>query len=97
MSRRIRSGDPRLRAQSTGLQIEAAHKAHARFASPPPGIHQWIVMASWAVKNPRATQYQLDVENLLTIEGPGCFVCEEPFNEQMAALPCPGEPPMSPR
>ncbi len=34
----------------------------------------------------------LDLENLLTIDGPGCFICEEIFSPQLAALPCPGNP-----
>lgn len=90
--KRSRSGNPALRAQSTGLKIEAKHKYHAPMAPPPAGVHQWVVVAAWVVKNPGGEQYNLDTENLLSIEGPGCLICEEPYTQELAAMRCPGEP-----
>jgi hypothetical protein len=34
----------------------------------------------------------LDQENLLTIVGPGCFYCEQPWSPRLARRRCPGEP-----
>ena len=34
----------------------------------------------------------LDVENLLTVEGPGCYVCEEQYSPELAVRPCTGDP-----
>lgn len=60
-----------------------------------PGEHLWIVAGCWKV-NPatfRADQdIHLDVENLLEISGPGCFVCEQNWSWVIASKPCPGEP-----
>lgn len=55
-----------------------------------PGEHLWIVMSMFRVTPGVAARFDLDRENLLTIEGPGCYWCEEPWTEAMAARPCRG-------
>jgi hypothetical protein len=40
-----------------------------------------------------AETINLDLENLIGVGGPGCWVCEEPWSEAIADQPCPGDPP----
>lgn len=60
------------------------------------GEHLWIMTAAWRVDPVAATdpdgQNFLDTENLLTLEGPGCYVCEQPYQPGMERTTCPGEP-----
>lgn len=51
------------------------------------GKHLWVVLTMFAVR-PGAGRFDLDRENLLTIEGPGCYWCEQPWSETVAAQPC---------
>lgn len=60
----------------------------------PPGVHLWVATAAWRV-NPAEFlkgEAHLDLENMLTIGGPGCFICEREYGTEMALQPCPGEP-----
>lgn len=86
------SRNPMRTATSTGLQIEARHRHRAHIPDPIPGQHMWTVIGMWRVTDPAGDQLNLDVENLMTLEGPGCFTCEQPFSPEFAAAPCPGEP-----
>jgi hypothetical protein len=88
------------RVVGTGVNVEAPRsKIHAEdpFAAPP-GRHLWTVLAVWRLSDESAArsaiggQVQLDTENLLTLEGPGCIVCERPYAEA-SGRPCPGDPP----
>jgi hypothetical protein len=74
------------------LQVEAKHRHHAELPNPVPGEHMWTIVGMWRLANPAAERFVLDLENLLTIEGPGCFVCEQPYTAGLAAARCPGEP-----
>lgn len=56
-----------------------------------PGAHLWVVLSMFQIE-PTAGRFFLDRENLLTIEGPGCFWCELPWTEKVAANPCTGAP-----
>lgn len=59
-----------------------------------PNQHLWILLGVFRV-NPAVIgsgEVHLDSENLLTIEGPGCFLCEQTYTPATAALPCPGDP-----
>jgi hypothetical protein len=76
----------------TGIQFEAAHRHHARIAPTPSGQHLWAVFAVFRIADPGADQHHLDAENLLTIEGPACFACEQVHTPQRAASPCTGDP-----
>jgi len=73
-----------------GIKAEARHKFHADFPAPTPGEHLWIMMAMFRV-TPTSKAFHLDLENLLTIEGPGCFLCERTF-AAAGDEPCPGVP-----
>lgn len=93
-ARKQNRGNPaKLQTVSTGITVEASRFHHNPNMPPPkPGEHQWMVLAMWRVDRPDGERFDLDTENLMTIEGPGCFVCEQPYSPEMAAEPCPGEP-----
>lgn len=57
-----------------------------------PGEHCWIVTGMWRVTPRTKGEYQLDTENLITLDGPGCFHCEELWSPELAARPCAGDP-----
>jgi hypothetical protein len=66
-------------------------------AADKPGQHLWCVTAVWRVPDPRAYNSAdgttlLDMENMLAFGGLGCYKCEEPYNDELAAEPCTGEP-----
>ena len=90
-------GNPARAVSSTGLKIEARHKYGAAIPTPKPGQHLWIVTGCWQVVDPTADRFELDVETLLTVDGPGCWVCEEIWTPELAAKPCQGEPPIAGR
>lgn len=74
----------------TGIVQDVTDKAHSRVPDHD-GRHMWIVGAVFRVANPARAQHDLDRENLLTIEGPGCWHCEQPWRPNIGAK-CPGEP-----
>jgi len=76
---------------STGIQIEASHRHHGK-VDWQPGQHLWTVVGMWQIRDPASGQLMLDVENLLTVEGPGCYVCEEQYSPELAVRPCTGDP-----
>lgn len=86
------SGNPARRVTPLGQRMEVRHKYHADFPMPGPGEHLWVVTGAWRVADPSSSGLILDHENLLSVEGPGCFVCEQVWSEQVAARPCPGDP-----
>jgi hypothetical protein len=60
-----------------------------------PGEHLWVVLAAWRVADPRAVRngqgpILLDAETLVSLNGCGCFKCEEPFSNRLARRPCRG-------
>jgi hypothetical protein len=60
-----------------------------------PGEHLWTAVAIYRI-DPAAwvafgARTHLDTENLLTIAGPGCFKCEQPYSPELAARRCPGD------
>lgn len=76
---------------STGITIEASHRHHSNIDWQP-GQHLWMALGMWQIKDPSSGKLMLDVENLMTIEGPGCYICEEPYTPELAAKACPGDP-----
>jgi hypothetical protein len=55
--------------------------------------HLWVYTGLWEVRDPRQRQrVDLDTENLLSVDGPGCFICERMWSARLAARPCEGEP-----
>lgn len=85
-----RSGNPASRRWSAGVKIEAIHRAHAEVRDPGRGQHLWTTLAMWEVDPTQTEAVYLDTENLLTIEGPGCYKCEEVYSPELAAKPCRG-------
>lgn len=56
------------------------------------GEHCWVVAGVWSVQPRAGGEYLLDTENLISLDGPGCFHCEEYWSPEIAAKPCPGTP-----
>jgi len=86
-----KSGNPARRVQSTGIRVESARKWQAPLPDVQPGRHFWIVTGLWTV-NPTSPNLILDYENLVTVDGPGCFICEQLYSPEVAATTCPGDP-----
>jgi hypothetical protein len=76
--------------RGTGIQVEAIHKYNNELQDPGLGKHLWIVTGVWEVRNPTTSQFILDTENLLSIDGPGCYKCEKLYTEELATQPCIG-------
>lgn len=54
--------------------------------------HLWVATAAWAVSDPADPgPLLLDRNNLLTVPGVGCYVCEQVYSPQLARRRCPGE------
>lgn len=55
------------------------------------GAHLWTVisMYRWA---PGTETPMLDMENLLSVQGPGCYYCEKPYTKLLATRRCTGDP-----
>jgi hypothetical protein len=101
------SGDPRKSGrrielpgnryvEGYGVQQEAVHKYGADIPEPPKGEHLWVVTGLWRTADPSGVvegrRILLDAENLLSIDGPGCYVCEQVWSPELEKQPCPGEP-----
>lgn len=79
--------------QEPGVKQEVRDKRGAPLPTPPaPGEHIWIVTGCWHVTDPTAERFELDRESLITVDGPGCLICEQIHTPELAARPCPGEP-----
>lgn len=78
-------------AVGTGITIDTGKKFHNKpIADPGEGKHLWTCVASWKIIDPTAESFTLDTENLLSIDGPGCFKCESVYSPELAAQPCGG-------
>jgi len=70
-----------------------------QFPAEKAGEHLWIVTAAYRVSDQLAAameegsdnQLHMDRESLLTIQGPGCMWCEQPWTRAIAARPCVGD------
>jgi hypothetical protein len=78
------------KVSSHGVRVDATRKHHAT-VDDFDGRHMWVVAAVWRVTNPAATNKDLDLENLLTLEGPGCWFCQQKWKPTIGSK-CPGEP-----
>ena len=63
---------------------------------PRSGAHLWAVFTMYRVdpaqwSDPTHTP-MLDRENLLTVQGPGCFYCEQVYSPRVASRRCKGQP-----
>jgi len=60
---------------------------------PGEGIHLWMIFSCFRVDPTKVlygSPYELTNENLITIEGPGCFKCEEVYSPERAGRRCTG-------
>ena len=83
-----------MKAAVDGL-IEVTDQYHREIEHPPAGEHLWTFLGVFQVQWPtpvRTGRVSLGGSNLLSITGPGCFVCEQHWSEEVAAAACPGEP-----
>lgn len=77
---------------ATGLKVEARHKFNADLPEVPPGEHLWVMINTYRILHPErleTEQFNADLENLLSVDGPGCLVCEQPWRPGIG--PCQGE------
>lgn len=56
------------------------------------GDHLWIIITTYQWGGPTVERPTLDGENLLAVQGPCCYHCEEPWSERLAKRRCPGHP-----
>lgn len=56
------------------------------------GEHLWVMASAWRVHPQKwgTDPPVLDQENLLVLDGPGCFYCEEVYTERLARRRCTG-------
>jgi hypothetical protein len=63
---------------------------------PRTGDHLWSVATMYRVQPAtwldKAVTPHLDMENLLTVQGPFCFYCEQPYSQRLATRRCKGRP-----
>lgn len=83
--------DPYLKVTERGPVVQARQHHNARLPDRVPGEHLWIVVSMFRVR-PEQPKHFLDTENLLTIEGPGCYWCERTWEPGAEKTRCPGEP-----
>jgi hypothetical protein len=55
------------------------------------GRHFWMILAMFRVANPAREEFILDRESVVTVDGPSCLHCEQPWSPTMGAK-CPGDP-----
>lgn len=60
---------------ATGVLQEGTNKFNAQLPEYN-GSHLWVFVGMWGVKDPSAKRQNFDIDNLLTVEGPGCYWCE---------------------
>jgi hypothetical protein len=62
---------------------------------PPQGEHLWVAAGLWRIPpimGTRSRPVRLDGNNLLSIHGPFCYVCEQHATPHTLHTPCPGAP-----
>ena len=74
-------------------------KISAELTDPGKGQHLWTMITMFKVSDHAIQQMNkgedpgpalMDHENLLTVEGPGCYKCEEPYSKYLAHRKCTG-------
>lgn len=82
----------------TRAEIPAA-RVHAQLQDPGPGEHLWTTVVAFRVSDDVIRRLQrgeapdpllLDHENVLSVGGPGCYKCEEPFSVRLSHRRCKG-------
>lgn len=54
------------------------------------GDHLWAIFTMYRWGGPTVETPTLDMENLLSVLGPGCFYCNQEWSERLATRRCPG-------
>lgn len=72
----------------TGIYIQVRDKVNADLPEPAHGNHLWNWVAVFRCADPEAGEMIADSENLLSIVGPGCLHCEEPYSPALARKRC---------
>jgi len=85
----------RLTVSGTGIMQKIGTKKNNRtLVDPGDGKHLWIVSSTYLVTNPAkaftAESIELDIENLMTVVGPGCYKCEELYDPEKTLPHCTG-------
>ena len=60
---------------------------------PRSGEHLWTIFTMYRWGGPTVETPTLDVENLLSVMGPGCYYCESVYSDQLAKRRCKGPRP----
>lgn len=63
-------------------------------------IHLWVMTGLWSIQKEtlkgsvdgKLYGVHLDRENLLTVDGPACFICEKLWEPGLEDTPCTGDP-----
>lgn len=82
--------DEQKRGLEIGPKVEAIQHFHKKLPDQVAGEHLWVVTSMFRVRPEPNARYIMDTENLLTIEGPGCFWCEQTWSPELARRPCRG-------
>lgn len=66
-------------------------------AADQPGKHLWVMVSAWSIADPQLAatggsdhEVFMDRENLIQLQGPGCFKCELSWTRKIAGRPCRG-------
>lgn len=83
--------------RGTGLhqEVSGLHRGIPDY-DPRSGEHLWIVASVYRIADPAALLTEqwgyLDSENLLSVEGPGCYYCEQVWTARLGTRRCKGRP-----
>lgn len=83
-------------ADGSGVLVEGDqfHKIWGAEPTVKPGEHIWALFAMFRINPEKMADGPalMDTENLITVSGPGCYVCEQVYTKEIAAKRCPGDP-----
>lgn len=78
---------------ATSFQAIGKYKADPYEHDPGRGKHFWTIIAMYKINDPEKSIIQgiiADQENLVTVDGIGCFKCEELYSPELAKKWCNG-------
>lgn len=83
--------------QSTGQRVEVDGQVdRIPPYDPRSGQHLWVWLMAFranpALMDDPTHTPMLDRETLLSIKGPGCYYCEQPYTPRLLRRRCPGDP-----
>lgn len=74
-------------------------KVRAGHQDPGDGEHLWTMIASYRISDDTVRKLRdgqdpgpalMDHESLISLDGPGCYKCEQPFSKRLAYRRCTG-------